>query len=273
VRTANSLFAKKEFIELSRKYVCVRIESYESKANQTIVRRLLDGRFENTAFCLLSPDGKTELSKAGRSPQAAIADLHRARVSATDEKAGHEKVFKKLKEVAAKYQPKGKASDAVMRDFDSFVQALNVASSEQRLLVYTVAPEATRKKLADKMKAVANHADVIGRFHFDFAAKPDAKWGDAVTGEKAKTGIFVIQAGEFGQDGKVLLEVPLNISMGQLKTMLLEANAKFAKSEEKKVYNQHITKGRKEGVRYVDELPWGEDKDGDGKIDPERRRR
>jgi len=47
------LFSQPEFIRASRKFVCVRLESYESEEHQKLVRAFLDGRFENTAFCLL----------------------------------------------------------------------------------------------------------------------------------------------------------------------------------------------------------------------------
>jgi hypothetical protein len=66
------LFSQKEFIDASRNFVCVRLESYESKEHQDMVRSFLDGRFENTAFCILAPDGKERLSGTGRSPNAGL---------------------------------------------------------------------------------------------------------------------------------------------------------------------------------------------------------
>ena len=56
-------------IEASREFVCVRIESYESEATKKIVRSHLNGRFENTAFCVLAPDGETRLTRSGRGPR------------------------------------------------------------------------------------------------------------------------------------------------------------------------------------------------------------
>ena len=37
-----------------------------------MVRKFLDGRFENTAFCILAPDGETQLSGTGRGPEQAL---------------------------------------------------------------------------------------------------------------------------------------------------------------------------------------------------------
>ncbi|MFC4990795.1 hypothetical protein [Rubritalea tangerina] len=62
------MFAKKAFIELSRNFVCVRLETYESEANQEMVRKHLNGKLANTAFVILSPDGERALCRGSRSP-------------------------------------------------------------------------------------------------------------------------------------------------------------------------------------------------------------
>ena len=40
-----------------------------------------------------------------------------------------------MKEIAGRYKPSGATSPPVLQDFDSFAQALNVASADQRPLV------------------------------------------------------------------------------------------------------------------------------------------
>ena len=72
MNTEISLFFKKSFIEASEKFVCVRLGSYESKEHQDMVRMLLRGTFQNTAFVVYAPDGKTALTKSGRSPRHAF---------------------------------------------------------------------------------------------------------------------------------------------------------------------------------------------------------
>ena len=69
------MFSDPDVIKSSRNFVCIRIESYESKENQDIVRSYLGGRFENTAFCILSPDGKERLTRAGRGPNHVSRDF------------------------------------------------------------------------------------------------------------------------------------------------------------------------------------------------------
>lgn len=163
----------------------------------------LNGRFENTAFCILAPDGKKRLSGTGRSPRQAF------RVGRSSPDGQNAAVIEKIEEVTAKYPAKGRKADAVVQNFHSFKQALNIASGDQRLLVFVVAAKKERSGLKKSLQAVANHSDVIGRYHFDFADALDAKWSDVTEGNQHKTGIFIIRAGQFGQDGKVVAELSI----------------------------------------------------------------
>ena len=232
-----------------------------------MVREFLDGRFENTAFCILSPDGKKRLSGAGRSPRQGFG------AGRSGEDGQNKAVIESMEKIAAKYPVKGSDSQAVVQDFHSFKQALNIASGDQRLLVFVVASKNDRERLKTSMQQVANHPDVIGRYHYDFADTIDAKWSEVITGDRNKTGIFIIQAGKFGQDGQVVAELPLNTQPEKIRSSLKQENQKFAKNETRKVYSDHVVEGRREGVKYVDNMPWGEDRDADGKIDERRRRR
>ena len=231
-----------------------------------MVRGFLNGRFENTAFCILAPDGKKRLSGTGRSPQMAFG--HGRGGDVRDNGA----VLKRLDAIAAKHPTTGRVADAVVPDFHSFKQALNVASGDQRLLVFTVAAKKDRAAVKKTIQQVANHPDAVGRFHYDFADTPDAEWSKLIDGDRGKTGIFIIQAGEFGQDGKVVAELSLSDDAGKVRDALGKANQAFAASEKRKVYSAHIEKGRRTGVSYEDNMPWGEDRDADGKIDERRRR-
>ena len=232
-----------------------------------MVREFLDGRFENTAFCILSPDGKKRLSGAGHSPRQGFG------AGRSGEDGQNKAVIESMEKIAAKYPVKGSDSQAVVQDFHSFKQALNIASGDQRLLVFVVASKNDRERLKTSMQQVANHPDVIGRYHYDFADTNDSKWSDVITGDRNKTGIFIIQAGKFGQDGQVVAELPLNTQPEKIRSSLKQENQKFAKNETRKVYSDHVVEGRREGVKYVDNMPWGEDRDADGKIDERRRRR
>jgi hypothetical protein len=248
------LFSQKEFIEVSRNFVCVRLESYESKEHQDMVRSFLDGRFENTAFCLLAPDGKERLSGTGRSPAMGL----RAGGPRGDIDRQKDVVISSMEKVAKKYRTKGDPKDTVIQDFHTFRQALNVASGDQRLLVFAVGK--TANVFADP--------DVIGRYHWDTAnTETDAEWDKVIDGVKSKSGIFIIQADTFGQKGKVLAQLPLDTKANAFKAALTKANNQFAEAEQRKIYSDHVANGRRNGIFFEGGVEYGEDRDGDGKID------
>lgn len=238
-----------------------------------MVREFLNGRFENTAFCILAPDGEKRLSGTGRSPQMGFRTGRRSQVDDPNQEETNKKTIAEMDKIAAKYPTKVSEAGAVVPDFHTFKQALNIASGDQRLLVFSVAAKKDRAAVRKTIQQVANHPDSVGRYHYDFADTVDADWSKAIKGDRNKTGIFIIRAGEFGQDGQTVAELPLNSNANKILGVLEKVNKDFASSEKRKVYSEHVEKGRKEGVQYEDTMPWGEDRDADGKIDERSNRR
>lgn len=250
-----------------------------------MVRGFLQGRFENTAFCILAPDGKTRLTKTGRSPQMALTtgkasgpsgpsgpSGYGRRLSRAADNFNNQDVIDSLEKIAQEYPAKGSTANAIPQDFHSFEQALNVSSGDQRLLVFTVVSAQHRNTTIRHLTSTINDRSISGRFHFDFAVNSDANWALSIKGVTQKTGIFIIHADPFGQSGKVIKQLPLNTPADSIKQALIKANSHFAKVEKPKVYSEHISAGRRAGIRYQDNMPWGEDRDADGKIDEPRRR-
>ena len=58
----------------------------------------------------------------------------------------------------------------------------------------------------------------------------------------------------------------------QILTALKECNEQFASTETRKTYSQHVMEGRRKGIYFENEIPYGEDLDGDGKVDRQKRR-
>ena len=129
------------------------------------------------------------------------------------------------------------------------------------------------KALRETLRPVMGYADILGRFHADFVGEGDEKWADAVDGEKSKSGLFVIRADQFGQKGSVVRQLAADAEADKIKAALLAANAEFAKTEKRKVYSDHVAQGRRERVYFENGMPYGEDRDGDGKIDHPRGQR
>ncbi|MEO1858016.1 MAG: hypothetical protein ABGY95_11735 [Rubritalea sp.] len=253
------MLSQKDFIEASKEFVCIRLETYESKATQDRIRDLLQGTMQNTAFVVYAPDGETKLTGSHRSPQFVLG----GRRGSTDIAP----VIDKMGKIANEYNVKGALNQSILQDFDSFKQSLNVASADQRLLVFTVSPKREMRKVKENLQTVFSDPSVNGRFHFDIAGKDDMKWAESLKNVNAKTGIFIIKSGDFGQDGIVLKALSLETPASQLKADLLETNKQFAEFEKRKDYGKHVNQGRREGVKFENNIPHGEDRDGDGKID------
>lgn len=265
------MFSDPTFIAASRGLVCVRLESYESKEHQEKVRELLNGRFANTAFCVLAPDGETRLSSAGRSPSS-LFGRRGGRFSGPPEEET-ENTIAKLRVILKDFAPRQDDSQAVVQDFHTFRQALNVASGDQRLLLLTVASQENRKALVPTLQKTLNEATMIGRYHHDFAeGKEDQNWAEQVEGEKAKNGYLIIRPDRFGLKGKVVTHLPLTANADELSAALTQANKDYAKNEERKVYRDHVREARRKGTYFENAVPYGEDRDGDGVIDPKRGR-
>jgi len=232
-----------------------------------MVRSFLNGRFENTAFCLLSPDGNERLSRSGRAPWMAFSTRRGPRGRAEDS----EKVtVAAMEKVAKKYKPKGDVNTPIVQNFHSFRQALNVASGDQRLLLFVSAPEDDQEQIRKTLSPVMGDTRIVGRFHTDFIGKKgDENWEEATSGVRSRTksALFVIQSDKFGQKGSVVKQLPVDANGKEIKTALLSANGSFAKKEKHKVYSDHVAEGRRKRIYFEGGVEYGEDRDGDGKID------
>ena len=238
----------------------MRIETYENKETEKRIREILNGRYANTAFVIFDPQGTDRLSGTGRSPSQVLG------------KWGEFSIVEELEVAALPFERKGKDTDAVLQDFLSFGQALNVASADQRLLVFVDGDKAATRKLTPTLQKLFADEDIIGRFHLDFAGKEDDQWGEAVKGSTSKPAINIIRSGKFGLDGSVMSRLPLDSSLDEIKATLLADNEKFSSSEERKIYAKHVMEGKRNGIKYESEIPYGEDRDGDGDMDKRGRR-
>lgn len=218
--------------------------------HQEFVRTFLDGRFENSAFCLLAPNGQDWLSRGGRGPEMVL---------------GYESAATELAIVAEKYPARADPADALVPDFHSVRQALNVASADQRVLVLINGSDQQLPALQKSLRKISNDPQIIGRFHFDFEESSD--WKKNVQGTNSPFGIVVIRPGEFGMTGTVMEQLPLNADSATIKTTLLAANSEFARTTKNKVYSSHVRKGGQLGIYFEGAVPYGEDRDGDGEID------
>lgn len=228
-----------------------------------MVRSILNGRYANTAFCIFDPQGRQRLSRSGRSPSQLIKQR-----SGDDNEA----VIKEMNRIASRYAPKRTDQGAVLQDFLSFKQALLVAAADQRLLVFVNAEQKAIEEVSPTLRELFSEEEMVGRFHVDFSGDEDRQWTGVIKGAKSEPGIYVVRAGKYGLDGVVVTELPLTASKDELKKSLLADNEMYALIETRKVYADHVFEGKRKGIKFESEIPYGEDRDGDGKIDkPEKR--
>ena len=242
------MFSDPDVIKASRKFICVRIDSYESEENQKIVRSHLGGRFENTAFCVIAPDGKERLTRSGRGPQHISRD------------------FDDIAAIADRYKSRGDILDSHIPDFNSFALALNVSSADQKILLLIAGDEDEIVAAGKRIRSVVWNKNVMGRFNYDFESD-SSSWTGPLSSKSKGSGFHLIRPGEFGLEGKIVMSLSLNASNSNLLKAMVVANRDYAKSNKKKIYSSHVVEGRRQGKRIEMAVPFGEDRDGDGKID------
>jgi len=210
-------------IKASRDFICVRLATYEDKEEGKFLASIFRGRsgeLENTVFCLLAPDGKTRLCRAGRSPDMTFRRSDDAFVAA-------------LNSAAKKYKPRpGARSLPVLKDLRL---ALNVAACDKLPLAVAVGDDA-HKSLAK----LAWDKRFAGKLIY--VTVPKLKSADA----KAK--LIVLQPDAFGRHSKVLAQGPKVDA-----TVLTQGIA--AHRATSKETRAHVRDGRRQGIRWETEIP------------------
>src|SRR3954453_12389016 len=118
-----SFLSRPEVIAASEAFVCVRLTSYENADEMAFLKDMYVGRsgeVENTTFTILSPDGKRELVRTGRSTRRLFSD-------AAD-------IASRMKKIAATFKASD-GGDAPLPTFSNPKLALNVASADNLPLV------------------------------------------------------------------------------------------------------------------------------------------
>jgi hypothetical protein len=244
------LFASDEFLAASEKFVCIRIETYENKEAEEKVRALLNGRYANTAFCLFDPQGGRQLTRSGRGPSAAFSKR-----GGNGEAVDAGEVAKQMNQIAAQFKPNRNKTGVVLQDFNSFRQALNVASADQRLLVCVNVEEKHRQQVESSLQEVFQDEDISGKFHLDFLDPGvDKDWSSSIKGKTNRPGILIVRSGTFGLDGVVMNQLSYSDDASEIKAALLKANEKFANLETRKKYAQHVQSGKRQGVYFENEI-------------------
>jgi hypothetical protein len=211
-----SFLSHTEVIEASRKFVCVRLTSYENEAETAFCRSLMVGRsgdVENTTFAILAPDGKTSLIRASRGTRGLFTD-------AAD-------MAEKMIAISGKYAGKTEATPPLPIALDTHI-GLDIAACDNRpFLVVIAADAATRNNLEARVSELAWSSEFIGTYIYATAASAAEIKG--VKDIPGGDGVAIIEPDAFGQSGRLMHFVAMKESKEKLvatmKSSLKEANA------------------------------------------------
>ena len=239
-----SFLSSAEVIAASREFVCIRLLSYENKEEMEYIKAFnitRSGEAENTLVCVMSPDAKKRLTRAGRSTRMLFAD-------AQDMADSMDRIASDVRKSSVTPMFPVNALPIVQ----GVRLAVNVASSDNQPLVIAYYPDP--QDLA-RNRELLTKAAWSGRFvgRFIFAATADVKELSTIDGAGKKAGILVVQPDKFGTKGTVLARIEGDCDQDQLDTTLRKAIVYHQIAN--KAFMNHVREGHQLGVFWETPLP------------------
>jgi hypothetical protein len=197
-----------------------------------------EGTLPNTVFCLLAPDGKTQLTRPTRGPSSFRTP---------------ENMALQMNKMLQQY--KATVADSFVSPIpyvDRVDLALNVAASDNRPLI--VAFGADEQELATinrKLQPLVWDTSIIGQFMY--ASTTNIGELKVLIGKDKSPGIFVVEPDEFGVSGNITQHVNLNAGSEDIMTAIksgLNAFTPFTKD-----HRLHIANGYTVGIEWETVVP------------------
>lgn len=233
-----SFLSQPPVVAAAKKFVCIRLTSYEDETEKAFVGTLVKGEIGNTAFAILSPDGKPVTSR-GRGPGTVFKDVA--------------DMAKSMDAIAEKYPLKKVDGVPALPVTLTPTLGLVVAASEKQPLLVVLAEDAKRRdELEAKVAALAWSKTFEGRFTYA-AASSMKKELSKVKGATITEGVLLIEPDTFGLAGDVVKEVPSNQIAQKLEDAMRETNQKHVRVLRTKA--EHRALGYNAGVFYEPILP------------------
>lgn len=236
-----SFLSQASVINASRRFVCVRLLTYENEEEAKFLKSLFVGRsgeLENTLFALLAPDGKRILAKAHRSPRQGFAD------------AGE--LAETMNRVAQPFADRKEVREPSLPLVANVRLALNVAACDNRPLVILLSEDApARARLEPLLAKSAWSEPFIGQFIY--VAAGSAKELAMIRGIEPGAGVIVVQPDRYGKEGKLLAQAPADADHAQIANVLRDAVA--AHQPVAKAFPAHIRTGRELGIFWETAIP------------------
>lgn len=184
----------------------------------------------------MGPDGKTKLSRSGRSPKMVYRSA--------------EEMASFLVGTSGKYRAKNAVES--LPYIGDVRLGLNVASCDLRPLIVLSSPKKkTLSKMEKRILTLAWGQEFVGRFMYAKSSRSEEL--DGIEGARGSSGFLIVQPGKFGLKGEALIHVPEEASEKELKAAMEKALG-MHEAEEKET-RRHVQQGRREGVHWESEIP------------------
>ena len=250
-----SFLADEHVISASRKFVCIRLATYEDAEENQILANIFSrqGVLENTVFALLSPDGKNNLVTSGRSPAWAFGGVSGPGINEQPEIA-IQRMAATMEAIALTFPGNGKppAGDATLPEIVDMRLALNVSAADRQPLVAVFSTdEKERETLTRQLALVAWSDRFIGEAQYVVVSDPaDFK---PVENFQPEAGFVVIQPGTFGLTGKVIQQITVPAKGTDLAQVMGQALSQHQPS--RLTYDEHRRAGSRAGARWTSKTP------------------
>jgi hypothetical protein len=197
-----------------------------------------EGTLPNTVFCLLAPDGKTQLTRPTRGPQNF---------------GNPQNMALQMNKILQQYNPTVPDSFVAPVPYvDRVDLALNVAASDNRPLIVVFGTD--EKELAtinSKLQPLVWDPSVIGQFMY--ASTTDIAELKVIIGKNKNPGVFLVEPDEFGVSGIITRHIDLSAQEEDILATLrsgLKAFIPFSKD-----HRRHIENGYTVGIEWETVVP------------------
>ena len=249
-------------VEASRPFVCIRLATYENRDEVDFMKRLYvsyTGEIANTMFALLSPDGKTRLSEADRSPAQVFGGAPHRRAdqpgAAELNKAAAARMAESMEVISLAYPGKKGAEGAprALPYLSDLRMAVNVgACDNQPLLVVYAENPGEVARLEKALQPIAWSKEVIGRALY-VAVSDAAEYARYIKGEKPAAGYALVAPEPYGRHATPLLTIDGETKPENVHKRLIAALALY--NPPPKDFEKHEAEGLKAGIQWKPKTP------------------
>lgn len=237
-----SYLSRPEVIAASRRFVCVRLTTYEDAGETAFLKSFGatgSGEVENTLFTILSPDGQHELTGASRSPRHNFDDAKEMAAA--------------MNRIAGQFEARAPSNPITpgLPTVGNVRLAINVAACDHLPLVVIYAEtSAGRKALTGRLRPLAWDDRFLGRFVYVLASTRGEL--QPIVGARPEEGIILVEPDRFGLKGTASRQLGSGASQADLTAMLEQAATLVHRPDS---FRAHVREGRQQGAFWKTAVP------------------